>query len=62
VAGLGSQFLQQEWQFRVTERMTNPAEPAEMLLHEMDLKVRELFLSSAAKGPQSMASRVGKGV
>ncbi len=29
--------------------MTNPAQPAEMLLHRMNLKVVELVLSGAAK-------------
>jgi len=41
VPELGSQFLQQKWKFRVSDQMTNPAEPAKMLLHEEDLKVRE---------------------
>ena len=39
VKGLGSQFLQQEWPFRVAKRLTNLAVLAEMVLHEMDLKV-----------------------
>jgi hypothetical protein len=52
---LGSQFLQQTGKFRVSDQMTNPAEPAKMLLHEEDLKVRELSLSSAAKYSESGA-------
>jgi hypothetical protein len=34
-------------------KLTNPAGRAKMLLHEEDLKVRELSLSSAAKHPES---------
>src|ERR1700722_2135842 len=50
---LGTQFLQQTWKFRVSDQMTNPAGLAKTLLHEMDLIVRELSQSSAAKYPES---------
>jgi hypothetical protein len=46
---LGSQFSQQRWQFRVSSKMRNPAGLTKNLFHEMDLKVRELSLSGAAK-------------
>jgi hypothetical protein len=35
----GASFLQQKWQIRVPGEMNNLAPTAEMLLHEMDLKV-----------------------
>ena len=51
-ADLGSRFLQQRWQFRVSDRMTNPSRTAKMLLHEEDLKVAELCSSGAAEDPE----------
>jgi len=47
---LGSQFLQQKWQFLVPGEISGPARIAKTLLHEMDLKVAELALSGVAKG------------
>jgi hypothetical protein len=43
-----SQFLQQKWQFRVSDQMTNPAGLAKMLLHEEDLKVAEVSRNRTA--------------
>ena len=49
---LGSQFLQQIWNFRVSAQINNPAGSAKMLRHEMDLKVAGVDIEWCSKVPQ----------